>query len=129
MTLVTLKRLHALNREIEYEKARLYSLCKKGDHVEIIGIGYLRRGEYESEIDSLKEKIQVHLGECIALYKEIMSFINEIPDPLLRLAISLRYINGLEWDQVCAHIGGGNTADSIRKSCERYLKRALRTQA
>ena len=125
MTLDTLKRLHALNKEIEYEKARLYSFRKKSDHVGIIGIGSIQKSDYANEIKTLEVQVSAHLNECIALYKEIMDFINRLPDPLLRLALSLKYINGLDWEQVAAHIGGGNTPDGIRKFCERYLKNKL----
>ncbi|RXI57426.1 RNA polymerase subunit sigma-24, partial [Clostridium tetani] len=36
--------------------------------------------------------------------------------------ISLRYINGLTWEEVATNIGGNNTADSVRKTAERFLK-------
>lgn len=122
MRLADLKRLHALNKEIEYEKARLYSLCQRRDHVGIIGIGSFKKSEFSNEISVLQERVRTHLKECLSLYKQILDFINAIPDALLRLSISLRYINGLEWEQVALHIGGGNKPDAIRKSCERYLK-------
>ena len=125
LTLDTLKRLHALNKEIEYEKSRLFSIRNPSDHVGIIGIGSLKKSEYTEQIKALEAQISAHLNECIALYKEILDFINRIPDPLLRLALSLKYINGLEWEQVALHIGGGNTAEGIRKCCERYLKSKL----
>ena len=32
------------------------------------------------------------------------------------------HVNGLTWDQVAAHIGGGNTGDSVRKMHDRFLK-------
>lgn len=126
MTLDNLKRLHALNKEIEYEKARLFSMRQKRDGVSIIGVGMLKKSDFSSEIEMLQAKITIHLKECLALYNEIIEFINEIPDPYLRLIISLRYINALEWEQIAQHIGGGNTAEGVRKSCERFLKKRLR---
>lgn len=125
MTLAQLKRLHALNKEIEYEKSRLYSLRESSDIVKLFGIGCVRKSDFSSDINELEAQIKAHLKECVALYKEILGFINSISDPLLRLALSLKYINGLEWEQVASHIGGGNTGDAIRKACERYLKSHL----
>ena len=52
---------------------------------------------------------------------EIDELIGEIDDSLTRQIITLRYVNGLTWGQVAAHIGGGNTADGVRKRCHRYL--------
>ncbi len=125
MTTEALKRLHALNKEIEYEKGRLFSMRSVHDHIGICGVGSLKKSDFQDEISLLEAKITLHLKECLALYNEIIDFINTVPDPLLRLIISLRYINALEWEQIAMHIGGGNTAESVRKSCERYLKRRL----
>lgn len=123
VNLTDLKRLHALNKEIEYEKAKLYSLSKKHDHVSIIGVGLLKRDEHLYEVKELERTIAIHLKECLELYKQILDFINTIPDPLLRLIVSLRFVNGLEWEQIALHIGGGNTAESVRKACTRFISK------
>ena len=57
----------------------------------------------------------------IDLVEEIEEYINTIDDSLTRQILSLRYVNGLTWEQVAASIGGGNTADSVRKVAERFL--------
>lgn len=125
MTIKQLKRLHALNKEIEYEKARLVSLKARNGITQLFDGICVKKSDFSSDIDLLEAQITAHLKECIALYKEILAFVNAIPDPLIRLAVSLKYINGLEWDQVASHIGGGNTADAVRKGCERFLKQHL----
>ncbi|GHV36225.1 hypothetical protein FACS18949_15390 [Clostridia bacterium] len=38
----------------------------------------------------------------------------------MRMILSLRYINGLTWQQISVSIGG-NTSDSIRMIHERFL--------
>ena len=125
MTLDNLKRLRALNKEIEFEKKRLWSMRQNRDKVSIIGVGMVKKEDFSSEIELLEATITIHLKDCLALYREILDFVNKIPDPHLRLVISLRYINGLEWEQIALHIGGGNTAESVRKSCERFLHKHL----
>ena len=125
MTMEQLKRLHALNKEIELEKERLYSMHRVANRVNINGIALLPKDGFAEDVSALEDKIKQHLKECLALYREIMDFINAIPDPLVRLIVSLRYVNGLEWEQVAAHIGGGNTQESVRKTCQRYLGRYL----
>ncbi|MBE6624570.1 MAG: hypothetical protein E7622_02875 [Ruminococcaceae bacterium] len=126
MTMEQLKRLHALNKEIELEKERLYSMrCVQG-RVNLNGIALIYEDDFAEDVAVLEEKIKTHLKDCLALYREILDFVNAIPDPLIRLIVSLRYINGLEWEQVALHIGGGNTGESVRKACERHLRRYLK---
>lgn len=126
MTMEQLKRLHALNKEIELEKERLYSMRCVQSRVNFNGIALIYEDDFAEDVAVLEEKIKTHLKDCLALYREILDFVNAIPDPLIRLIVSLRYINGLEWEQVALHIGGGNTGESVRKACERHLRRYLK---
>lgn len=126
MTLEQLKHLHALNKEIELEKKRLYSMRCIQNRVNIPGVALLEKKDFGEDVCALEAKIKRHLRDCLDLYSEIMDFVNAIPDPLLRLIVSLRYVNGLEWEQVAMHIGGGNTPESVRKTCERHLGRYLK---
>ena len=126
MTFEQLKRLHALNKEIELEKERLYSMRCVQNRVNIPGVALLEKDEFAEDVCVLEAKIKRHLRDCLDLYSEIMDFVNSISDPFLRLIVSLRYVNGLEWEQVAMHIGGGNTAEGVRKVCERHLKKYLK---
>jgi hypothetical protein len=74
------------------------------------------------KIKRLKEKLQRRVDDLIDLVVEINEYIETIDDSLLRQIITLRHVNGLTWDQVAAHIGGGNTGDSVRKMHDRFLK-------
>ena len=56
--------------------------------------------------------------------EEIISFVDSIPDNHTKMIISLRYISCCSWNEVAAIIGGGNTPDSVKMVCYRYLKRA-----
>ena len=85
----------------------------------IRGLAYDRR-----KIKRLKEKLQRRVDDLIDLVVEINEYIETIDDSLIRQIITLRYVNGLTWDQVAARIGGGNTADSLRKMHDRFLKGA-----
>jgi len=55
--------------------------------------------------------------------KRLMSYIAKIDDALTRQIFSLRYIDQLSWSHVAQRIGGGNTAESVRKRHNRYLKK------
>ena len=122
MTIKELSQLKSLNKEIALEKMKLNSLNSKNDHIGVVGIGSLKKSEYQNEINELRAKIEAHLSQCFILYNKINDFINSIDDSNIRLIISLRFVNGLSWQQVAMHIGGGNTADGVRKACERYIK-------
>lgn len=60
---------------------------------------------------------------CEAALLEIEEYIKAVPDPLVRVAMRYRYIDGLSWVKVAMQIGGGNTADGCRMAVERYLSR------
>lgn len=76
---------------------------------------------YYRKIKRLQRKLNRRIEELMDLVEETNEFIESIDDSLIRQIIALRYINGLSWGQVAASIGGGNTADSVRKVAERFL--------
>lgn len=70
--------------------------------------------------DVLKEQLAATWAEYDSLSRELDS----VNDPLARQALVLRYREGLTWRQT-AHRMPGNTPDSLRAMCKRYLaKRA-----
>ena len=124
-----LEHLKILNRELEHDLRRLRELesAVSGHTSSISGlphIGVLQDNVslYISIIDELKQIIMERVLESILEYAKLNAFINEIDDPLLRQILLSRYVDGLQWDQIAALIGGDNTAGSVRKIAERYLK-------
>lgn len=55
--------------------------------------------------------------------KGIREFITTIPDPHTRRIMSLRFERQMSWEEVAVKMGGGNTADGVRKIVSRYLQR------
>lgn len=53
--------------------------------------------------------------------QEIESFIENIEDSLTRRIFRLRFIEGKNWRDVSANIGGGNSEEAVRKRVCRYL--------
>lgn len=78
--------------------------------------------EYNRKVKRLQGKLNKRIDELMNLAEETNEFIKEIDDSLVRQIISLRYVSGLTWEQVAENIGGNNTADSVRKVAERFLK-------
>lgn len=53
----------------------------------------------------------------------LRNYIASIDDALTRRIFELRYINQYSWDQVARKVGGGNTAEAVRKRHNRYIRR------
>jgi len=120
--------IRLLKQQIDNMESEIVTDRVRGSDVEhpyiektyiIRGLAYDRR-----KIKRLKEKLQRRVDDLIDLVVEINEYIETIDDSLLRQIITLRHVNGLTWDQVAAHIGGGNTGDSVRKMHDRFLKGA-----
>lgn len=69
------------------------------------------------ELLGIEDKIQQSYSE----YNRLIGYINGIEDAHIRQITTLRYVNGLSWQQIAFRIGGGNTSDSVRKTCMRFL--------
>ena len=117
-----LSQLRYLNKEIELLKEQIDNLdynittdTVKGSDTEYpyisrnIKITGVDIQDYERKAKRLKRKLSRRVEELLDLLEEINEYIESIDDSLIRQIIILRYINGLTWDQVAVHIGGGNT--------------------
>lgn len=129
-----LSQLRYLKREIEMLKSQIEDLdynmttdSVKGSNPYfpyeernfiIKGIGYK---EYDNKLNRLQRKLNRRVEELMDLVEEMNEYIENIDDSLIRQIITLRYVNGLSWNQVAVSIGGNNTADSVRKVAERFL--------
>lgn len=61
--------------------------------------------------------------ELLETLNEVEAFIASVKDSHMRRIISLRVVDGLSWNEVADHIGGGNTEDSIRMSFNRFMEK------
>lgn len=115
-----LSQLRFLNKEIEQEKKRLAELeaAAAGVSVNIKGLPHIGMA---AEIADCKAVIEAKVQACIAEYNRINRYIASIDNSSMRQVLTLRFVDGLSWNQVACGIGGRNTADSVRKACERFL--------
>lgn len=129
MTLKELSQLYWLNREIEQDKKRLEDLRLQSSIQAAKLTGMPRGGgvdgssidRYIAEIVDLEAIISAKLMQCMHERNRLERYIADIPDSLTRQIFTLRFINGLSWLQVAYHVGGENTADSVRMTCNRYI--------
>ena len=107
-----LSQLYYLNREIEEQQRRLQELEALATSCtsHITGMpkaqGVVDRlAGYVAEIADLRSLIDLNIKKCFFELNRLNRFINGIEDSQMRLILSLRYINGLSWQQIAFSIG------------------------
>lgn len=75
-----------------------------------------------SDSEELREERQKRVAELSAARERVERFISTIPDSLTRQIVELRCVKCYKWCEVAKKVGGGNTADGVRKAFNRYLK-------
>lgn len=128
MTKQELSQLYYLNREIEEEKRKLDELETAATNIttKITGMPHVTGASRKSENLSIlvaeqRDLIELKVKQSVIEYNRLNRYIADVEDPLMRLILSYRYVNGLTWCQVAASIGGNNTADSVRVAHDRFL--------
>lgn len=129
MTKKELSQLYWLNREIEEEKGKLRELeaASTGGTAKITGLPHVsgahdKIGDMAILIAEQRDLIDLKVRQSVIEYNRLNRYIAGVEDAQMRMILSLRYVNGLSWQQVAAQIGGGNTADGVRKAHDRFLK-------
>lgn len=132
MTLKELSQLYYLNREINYDRERLgkmrdavLSISPTTGGSTVSG-GVDKPSKIEkltAEIVDLENEISDKILECTRERKKIELYISGINDSRIRLLFKLRFIDCLSWAAVAYKMGGGNNAQSVKKTCYRFLKR------
>ena len=67
-------------------------------------------------------ELEMRIEDSLA---DVEEYICGISDSRVRLIASLRYRDGLSWEDVARRVGGGNTEDSVRKAFTRFFEKNL----
>ena len=130
MTIQELSQYQWLVREIEMNKRRLAELEESaaGPASPALdpaphGTGYVDNKVEQKvvAIVTLCEQIERQQERCMAERFRLEQYINGIGDSHTRQIFVHRFVEGLSWLQVAAAVGGGNTEDSVKKICYRYV--------
>lgn len=108
MTMKELYSLYYIEQEIEEYKEKISELQR------------LKKNKQVTEYIKLLEK---EIDKKTQKSLEINKYIIECEDPQLRLIMFLRFIKLKSWHYIAFKIGGGNTDDSVRKRCKRYVEK------
>ncbi len=73
------------------------------------------------EIADLSSRIDWLVSVVHEDEKTIKPFIDSIDDETTWMIFRLRFLRGLEWQDVAAGVGGRNTAESVKMICYRFL--------
>lgn len=132
MTRLQLERIFYLQTEIKmWEKKLLRLRASLG----LSGVTYsdMPKATEVKDIDTerllealeVEQRIADYLEEIKNVRNEIYAFMRDIQDPCIRLIIGMRCIGLKTWDSIADALGGGNTADGVRKAYVRYLESHL----
>lgn len=129
MTLKELSQLYYLDREIELDRERLAELradllCPRSPDYD----GMPRNPNPENalercvaEIVDLEDVIRAKIEQRIYERSRLERYISDIPDSLTRQIFTLRFVDGLKWEEVADKVGGHNTGYSVKKICYRFI--------
>ncbi len=129
MTKSELSQLYFLNREIEEIQRRIEELegLATGCTARITGMPHApgindKIGKYVAELADLKCLLDLNLKKCFYELNRLNRYIDTVEDARTRMILTLRYVNGLPWDQVAASMSSSLTGDSVRMEHNRFLR-------
>lgn len=129
MTIKELSQLYWLNKEIEQHEERLEVLRSKATDTTqtITGMPHTpgvsdKVGNYATEIADLLNRIEEAKHRRIVERDVLLQYIEAIPDSVTRQIFTLRFHDGMSWDQVADTVGGGNTYGSVKQRVFRFIK-------
>ena len=130
MTRKELSQLYYLQKEIRSDEQRLIDLETTATGITANLSGMPSGGRLSdktaiaAEIADLKGIIQAKRDMCVLHYNQIMRYVANVDDSMLRQVIMLRNLDMLTWRQIAQKIGGGNTEDGIRMAYKRFVDKA-----
>lgn len=124
-----LNQMYYINKEIEMWRNALtrlenMSLYPTG---EISGMPFGsgtsdKVGDLAVKKADIKQKINELLNKQLETYVSLTEYIQSIDDSMLRQIMYHRHVLCMTWNQVARAVGGGNTAESVRKNHDRFLE-------
>ena len=131
MTVRELSKLYYLNKLIERDTLRLSELENRLQPGAMNFNGMPRNPSPKNMMEEIipliieiEERIRKEQEDYIRERMVIEDYIRSVEDYQIRLILSYRFVDLLTWNQTARMVGGGNTEDSVKKMCYRFLKKS-----
>ena len=126
VTTKEMKALVALARG--YERATLLMekvtrLQNKRRELESLGADARWLAEMDGEIARQKQQVSHLMDSSRDAHLKLQKIMGEIEDEYIYQLLSRHYLGSQSWVQIARTVGGGNTADAVRKTATRYLSK------
>lgn len=129
MTKKELSQLYYLKKEIKEQQRRLSELeaLATSCTAKITGLpngnGVSDKiANYATEIADLKNLLDLNLKKCFYELNRLDRFISSVKDSEMRIILTLRYSQGLSWQQIAQNMGVLGDGSTERKKHDRFLK-------
>lgn len=104
-----------INQFRQYRKNKGRKLLLQGEIDKLILSGL------ELDAPEIKWR-QKEVAQLSKEMKEVREYL-ENADPYIATMLRLHYVSGWRWKDIAIRQGGGNTKESIRKMCHRYIQK------
>ena len=128
LTKKELSQLYWLNREIEEEKRKLSELeaAAAGCTAKITGLPHVsgvhdKIGDLGILIAEQRNLIDLKVRQSVIEYNRLNRYIASVDDAQMRMILSLRYVNGLSWQEIAANMGQDGDGSTQRKKHDKFL--------
>lgn len=128
LTKKELSQLYWLNREIEEEKRKLSELeaAAAGCTAKITGLPHVsgvhdKIGDLGILIAEQRDLIDLKVRQSVIEYNRLNRYIASVDDAQMRMILSLRYVNGLSWQEIAANMGQDGDGSTQRKKHDKFL--------
>jgi DNA-directed RNA polymerase specialized sigma subunit len=87
--------------------------------IKIEGIDY---SGYNRAVNKIKKQLQEKLDELEKVLESMFDYIYSLPDSEMRQILTLRYIDGLTWQEVAERMGCQGDGSTQRKRHDKFMK-------
>ena len=128
MTLNELSQLYYLKREVKSLRGKILELESRATNTSV-RISDMPHGKSAGDkIGTIAPQLALYRAEltrslerCCTELRKLNAYITACPDSLTRQILTLRFVDGLTWNQVAARIGG-TSEYAVKKIVYRHLR-------